>query len=267
MNEAEALTDFVQFWQTHFPERGNREQFLRDINDRSEGLYSTKPDTEMSGYQNKVAVSYGIYEEEQHQRDTLARLWQCIFSAGVISGATHLVSLGCGPASYELWLLSRGLVGRVTLVDHSVVMLQRAQDIADKLNLSDRVVTVVADAAKNGLADSCGDMVFCINAMHWSEHWRRWVREAGRIAKPQASIFLSCTLKHPRSRIETPDLGEIARSVFSVKSFNMIQDVAAMAKLDPSTMVALSFRFFVFGRRNKVTSNQAGKKNKKNKKR
>ena len=264
MNETEALNDFMKFWKTHFPERGDREQFLRDINDRSEGLYSTKPDAEMSVYQDKVAGSYGIYEEEEFQRRTMQLILKHVFSGGVTPKQAHLVSLGCGPSSYELWLLSKGLIGRVTLVDHSPAMMERACGIAESLGLADRVVIVVADATKSGIADSKADVVFSINAMHWSENWKRWVREAGRIAKPQASIFLTCTLKHPRSRIEPPDLGEIARSTMTIKSYNMVQDVEAMAKLDPSTMVALSFRFFVSGKCNKVlTSNQAGKKKEK----
>jgi ubiquinone/menaquinone biosynthesis C-methylase UbiE len=156
-----------------------------------------------------------------------------------------LVSLGCGPASYELWLLHRRMVRRITLVDHSPTMLARAMAIATQLGIAGRVTIICADASNSGLRTVSADVVFSINAMHWSAGWQRWIVEAARIAKFGAPVFISCTMGLPRSGITADNLAMATRGQFGVNDYGFVTPPQTVA----GGMAAISFRFYVSGKK------------------
>ncbi|MBI3334911.1 MAG: class I SAM-dependent methyltransferase [Candidatus Portnoybacteria bacterium] len=80
-------------------------------------------------------------------------------------------------------------------------MLARAVNIAQEIGVAGRIQTICADALENGLSPKSADLVFCINAMHWSKRWARWVWEAGRIAKDGGQMLLTCSTMAQRSGI------------------------------------------------------------------
>ena len=211
----EVLDNFQRFWELFFPEQHtlHREEVLTAIGDAERGGNCRAPDDQMAVYQNDVAGVYGAYEAVRYQLYTLCNLLESQ-QRGDLRPDQHLVSLGCGPASYELWLMMNQGPGRVTLVDHSPAMLARARSIAERLGVSERVTTIVSDATSSGLPPKSADWVFCLNGMHWSSNWRRWIYEAGRILKPGGTGYLSCTLKFPRSRIQRGDFEAAVQNRF-----------------------------------------------------
>jgi len=54
-------------------------------------------------------------------------------------------------------------------------MLERAKSIAQRIGVEGRVQTICADALENQIPPKSADMVFSINAMHWTKRWARWV--------------------------------------------------------------------------------------------
>ena len=134
LSEEEALVEkYHHFWKCHLPQMP-RQEALRHVGmaqkfDSQEDLIS---------YQNKVAAVYGGYELEQFQAATLYRLQQVMKGRSFES----LVSLGCGPGTLELWLLQEGRVRQCVLVDISPAMCRRAEEIAAKLGLQQKVQVI-----------------------------------------------------------------------------------------------------------------------------
>ncbi len=236
----QVMKNFAQFWAAFFPEMNemSREEALAFAGDAQNGMFNTAPDNDMVPYQDRVAKVYGAYEAMQFQLLTLVHLATNI----QVTSKAHIVSLGSGPGSYELWTLRSAAGLTATLVDHSPEMLARARQIADKLGIGDRIETLVADAANSGVADASADMVLCINAMHWSTGWRMWIREIARVAKPGAAVFLTCSLGHPRSQITVE---ELATSLAEYGLVPVNYDFISPPTEGPGGMVMTSSRFFV----------------------
>lgn len=236
--------DFLMFWLHFFPEQiqMTREQALLQIHEAKDGGLSNRADEEMSGYQDRVAGVYGAYEAVHFQEWTFRHLLMCLPTKKDL----HVVSLGCGPASYELFLLENNLIARVTLVDHSPAMLARAMSIAQQLQIADRVTTIVADATKSNLTDNSADVVLCINSMHWSQKWRKWVQEASRIAKPGGICFVTCSLGMPRSNIQKDQFVPFVRKHFGG---DPKKDGFVVPPLQVGGQVAFSSRYYVFGKK------------------
>lgn len=222
MSREELLSDYMVFWCRHFPEyHQDRDDFLASISEATDGQMSKRADHNMVGYQDKVAAGYGVYEASHFQLATMDHILVQILGR-LSQPVGHLVSLGSGPASYELWLLKHGFIEQVTLLDHSPAMLARARVIAEAIGLSDRVTTIVTDISQNQLATASADVVFSINAMHWSQKWRRWIHEARRIVKPGGLAFLSCSLEMPRSGIQVEQLAKEVTAGLVVKNHGLI---------------------------------------------
>lgn len=256
------IGNYLSFWEHFFLEQGaiNRGLALALINEVEDGQLSQRPDAEMIMYQDQVAEVYGAYENARFQ----------LLTAEVLLGHTqlskefmpdrHLVSLGCGPASFELWLSKNQGPRQLTLIDQSSAMLQRAREIAQELGIEDRAAFIQADAIQSNLPNNCADIVFCLNSMHWSANWRKWITEAARIAKPGAVIFFTCTLLLPRSKIERKQFETEVRRFFADAVFGSIVPPEFVGQ-----KMFFSGRYYGIcrkGRRGAVTI-KAGKKKKK----
>ncbi len=241
----EALEDFLAFWQTHFPEQQTltREAALTMIDDKRRGYANiAASDQEMIAYQDDVSRVYGAYENLAFQLATIVHI---IRHVKRLPDASHIVSLGCGPASYELWLATQTGY-RFTLVDHSQGMLDRARAIAATLGIADRVTIIQSDARSvPSVPSHSADLVFCLNSMHWSRNWREWITEAARIVKRRAPVLVTCTFFMPRSTITPQDLGEVMSRYF--------QNEGAGSLVPPvdvgGGVAAVSGRFYAIGRR------------------
>lgn len=242
MPEGDLVESFRRFYIRFFPEYGRmtRAQTFERIGELRDGQTSTLPDRETIEYQNRVAGVYGAYEAIEFQIATMGH----ILSQLTFPKET-LVSLGSGPGTYELWLLSQDKVGQVTLVDYSPAMLERARSIAQALGLEERVTFRCDDITRNPLPPHSADAVFSINAMHWTKRWSRWVFEAARIARFGGEAFLSCTLEAPRSGITAQLLAKEVHKYFDVTNANLITPPQMVG----GGMAALNLRTFVACRR------------------
>ena len=240
-----ALEDFLAFWQRHFPEQNTltREVALARIDDKRRGYANTTAsDQEMIAYQDDVALVYGAYENVAFQLATIVHI---IRLAKRLPDEASIVSLGCGPASYELWLaLQTG--HRFTLVDHSKGMLDRASAIAAALGISERFTIIQSDAASvPSILSHSADLVLCLNSMHWSRNWQQWITEGARIVKRLARVFVTCTFSMPRSMITPEDLGEIMSRYFHNEGADLLVPPVDVG----DGMSAVSMRFYAMGRR------------------
>ncbi|OGY84543.1 MAG: hypothetical protein A3F54_05555 [Candidatus Kerfeldbacteria bacterium RIFCSPHIGHO2_12_FULL_48_17] len=250
----QALEEYKEFWLKFFPESASmtKQEAHGRVNDAISGSGSKLPDPQLVGYQDQVAEIYGAYEQLGPQLEGMKRLLEEIFVRDVEVKYPNLVSLGCGPGSYELWLLSKGFIEQVTLVDQSPAMLERACTIAEALGLAARVVIVNLEAQNTRLPSKCADVVLCINAMHWSRKWQEWIREAARLTKPGAPAFISFTADHARSKIQPQNFAREMRQYFQMQSAGFMQDVEALrqtATHNPTAFVAVSMRMFGCGKR------------------
>lgn len=263
------LEDFWGFWTTYFPEisRFNqRQQVLAELRDAEFGMPCTLPDRDPRciQYQENVARIYGAYESAHYQELTLREIMTLVDFTRVEAG--HLVSLGCGPASYELLLLKHGCIGRATLVDESSEMLKRAREIAEKIGVADRITTICADAAESGLPSESTDYFFSINAMHWSQRWREWIAEGGRILKNGERAFVTCSLYVPganqwkRTRINRDELVAAFQRHFVLSNEGFVVPATTV----PGTgMMSFSSRYLVTGVKQATLSKAAQKRQRK----
>lgn len=241
----QALEDFLAFWQTHFPEQQTltREAALASLDEQCRGFSNVAAsDQDMIPYQNDVSRVYGAYERAEFQMATMARI---IGLAKRLPDHANIVSLGCGPASYELWLASQ-TQAHVTLVDYSAGMIERASEIAASLGIANRIKTIQSDASSvPSIQSHCADLVLCLNSMHWSGNWREWIVEAARIVKRRACVLVTCTFFMPRSMITPKDLAETMSRYFHHQEANSLVPPVDVG----GGMAAVSGRFYAIGRR------------------
>ena len=236
------LDAFKDFWQKFFPEQNTmtREQALLAVDEERAGDKSALPDSEMVPYQNAVAEIYGAYEGSRFAYATMEHIltW-------VRFPREHLVSLGSGPSAYELFLLEQGLVKSLTLIDQSDKMLERARGIAKELGI-EAATFIHSDVKETQCRPKSADLLFCLNAMHWSKEWRRWIRECGRILKNNRQVVITCTLKKPRSNIEPQELGAEIRKFFTVEHHNLLIPPQLIRGTE---LAEVSLRYIVIGRK------------------
>lgn len=242
LNIAQAVRVYMTFWRERFPEqtRMSREQALAYTNDSIDGAFNiVRSDWQMTGYQDKVAEVYGAYAAADMQEATMRHILERMKFPQEV-----LASFGCGPASFELWLLLTGRVQQAVLVDHSPAMLARARSIAERAGVADRIVTDVADVTGHHLKEACADMVFCVNAMHWSRNWRQWIDQCAYVAKDGADVFLSYSLRALRSDIRIPRLEQAVRAKLNIRHQN-----ALMPPQRINGLIAQSTRYVIVCRR------------------
>ena len=235
---------FQTFWKTYFPEQRelSREEALAQI-ETGERFASMKA---MRDYQDNVAPVYGAYELEAFQLATMEKLLPVLLSLPASRRET-LLSLGSGPGSYELWLLSQGYVRHVTLVDLSEAMLARAGEIARHLGIGAQVRMLCGDAATVEVEVEV-EVCLCINALHWSVEWRAWVRRMIRATRAGGLLFLSASLFFPRSEITQKQLVGVAARGCTIREQGFL-----LPGMVTGDQLARSTRYVVIGERLKET--------------
>lgn len=219
-------SSFAEFLDHYFPEHReiSREEALVQIDDRNRGMLSKNTDAAMVEYQNDVASIYGSYERRDYHLKTLERLLCTLPLIGHTSDT--LLSLGCGPASFELFLLQQGAFENVILVDYSPAMISRARLIASDLNLTSQVTFHVCDGA-----DTCrlvdqdsAAVVWSINAMHWTSRWGMWLSTMLRACRPGGSAFVSFTNGFFRTGITVKEVRRRFQKIFELRESGLVID-------------------------------------------
>src|SRR5260370_23571765 len=224
------------FWETYFPEQEliSREQALATTG-RNQQFATIE---ELRDYQKVVAPIYGAYELEAFQLASLEKVLPAILRS---PGGT-LVSLGSGPGAYELWLLSQGFIQKCILIDLSENMLERAGEIAKRLDLTDHVEMICEDISTVVLPEESADVCISINSLHWSDHWRDWVKKAIKYTKPGGLIFLSASLQFPQSQIDAAQFVGVAARGMHIREHDFLLPVALVANQQ-----ARSMRYYIAG--------------------
>lgn len=199
------LDHYMQYWNENFPDTVGREAALVHAG-RGQGILSQD---QMIDHQNKASEVYGSYELPIAQYHTMALLAQHVFTKKRYS----VVSLGSGPASYEIYLLAAGLIDSCVLVDISPAMQNRARELAKKYGVDHQIYFFTDDTEHMGPIDGKAmqaEIVLCINSIHWSPEWRRWVKIAAAHTRKDGICFLSGTMGHPMSMIDVPTFTGVA---------------------------------------------------------
>lgn len=238
--------DYQTFWRTYFPEQEllSREQALAQTGAKQK--FATVE--ELRDYQKVVAPVYGAYELETFQLVTMEKLLPALDQ---FSQKGHLISLGSGPGSYELWLLAMGFIQKCALIDISENMLERAREIAKSLDLADRVQVICEDITTVSLPEESADACISINSLHWSQAWREWIKKAIKYTKPRGFLFLSGSLSFPQSQIMQDQFVGVAARGIAIRDQGYLQPATIIGN-----QLAYSTRYYVTG--NKKTSKEMG---------
>jgi ubiquinone/menaquinone biosynthesis C-methylase UbiE len=217
------MMDYQTFWRTYFPEQAliSRERALEKTGKKQQ--FATVE--ELRDYQRAVAPVYGAYELEAFQLVTMEKLLPALDQ---FSQKGHLISLGSGPGSYELWLLAMGFIRECTLVDISESMLERAREIAKSLDLADRIQTICEDISTVSLPEESADACVSINSLHWSPTWREWIKKAIKYTKPGGFLFLSGSLFFPQSQITQEQFLGVAARGIAIREHGFLQPGAVV---------------------------------------
>lgn len=208
---------FTAFWIQFFPEQQtmSRQSALRACKDTTAGMfaYGQAPETHAE-YQDAVSRVYGSYEDRQYHIGTFSRVWD------IVGGGQYknLISIGCGPASIELFLVHMGVVEKAMLVDMSPGMIARAQEIAEELQVSDCVEFIVARGEEVQIEKGVYDVGFTINSMHWSKEWGKWIDALHKGLALNSVVFVGVSLLHPQSGIEEEVLKRFMSRRFKVQT-------------------------------------------------
>jgi ubiquinone/menaquinone biosynthesis C-methylase UbiE len=129
-------------------------------------------------------------------------------------GRTCAVDIGCGAARNAVPLAELGWT--VTGIDLSQPMLDAAAERARTAGVADRVQLHLAPMGAIPLPDACADLIVAHgiwNLAGSSSEFRAAVREAARVARPRAALFVFTFSRHTLPDHATPVPGE--RFVFT----------------------------------------------------
>ena len=128
-----------------------------------------------------------FYESAKKSRQDYARQ---IAAAG--RGKTVL-EYGCGTGSSTFDLVEQG--ARVTGIDISPVAIQKAQEAAEQLGLSERAKFITMDAEKLTFADESFDLICGTGVLHHLDLKNAYAQLA-RVLKPRGKAIFSEPLGH-----------------------------------------------------------------------
>ena len=101
-----------------------------------------------------------------------------------------VVDYACGPGRYTLETAKRvGPEGKVLAVDVQPLAIKTVKDKAARLGLAN-IETILVDSYDTGIADSCADLVLCLDAFHQISDRPALLREIHRIVKPEGIFFM-----------------------------------------------------------------------------
>ena len=121
-------------------------------------------------------------------------------SLGVAEG--HALDIGTGPGLIPIMLAARVPRLRLTGVDLSEPMLQKAREVAEEAGVADRLDFRVGDAKSLPLSERSFDLVLCNSLLHHLPDPLALLNEISRVSKPGGAILLR-DLRRP-SRLEFP---------------------------------------------------------------
>ena len=121
-------------------------------------------------------------------------------SLGVAEG--HALDIGTGPGVIPI-MLAAGVPGlRLTGVDLSQPMLQKAREAAEEAGVADRLDFRVGDAKSLPFSEQSFDLVLCNSLLHHLPAPLALLNEISRLVRPGGAILLR-DLRRP-SRLEFP---------------------------------------------------------------
>ncbi len=121
-------------------------------------------------------------------------------SLGVAEG--HALDIGTGPGVIPIMLAARVPRLRLTGLDLSEPMLQKARNAAEEAGVSDRLDFRVGDARSLHFPEHSFDLVLCNSLLHHLPAPLALFNEISRVIKPGGAILLR-DLRRP-SRLEFP---------------------------------------------------------------
>ncbi len=121
-------------------------------------------------------------------------------SLGVAEG--HAVDIGTGPGVIPIMLAARVPGLRLTGVDLSEPMLQKAREAAEEAGVADRLDFRVGDAKSLPFSEQSLDLVLCNSLLHHLPDALALLNEISRLVRPGGAILLR-DLRRP-SRLEFP---------------------------------------------------------------
>ena len=121
-------------------------------------------------------------------------------SLGVAEG--HALDIGTGPGVIPIMLAARVPGLRLTGVDLSEPMLQKAREAAQEAGVADRLDFRVGDAKSLPLSERSFDLVLCNSLLHHLPDPLALLNEISRLVRPGGAILLR-DLRRP-SRLEFP---------------------------------------------------------------
>ena len=121
-------------------------------------------------------------------------------SLGVTHG--HALDIGTGPGLIPIMLAARVPGLRLTGVDLSEPMLQKARNAAKESGLADRLDFRLGDAKSLPFSEQSFDLVLCNSLLHHLPDPLALLNEISRVTKPGGAILLR-DLRRP-SRLEFP---------------------------------------------------------------
>ena len=121
-------------------------------------------------------------------------------SLGVAEG--HALDIGTGPGVIPIMLAARVPGLRLTGVDLSEPMLQKAREAAEEAGVADRLDFRVGDAKSLPFSEQSFDLVLCNSLLHHLPAPLALLNEISRLVRPGGAILLR-DLRRP-SRLEFP---------------------------------------------------------------
>ena len=121
-------------------------------------------------------------------------------SLGVTQG--HALDIGTGPGLIPIMLAARAPGLRLTGVDLSEPMLQKARNAAEAAGVADRLDFRLGDAKSLPFSERSFDLVLCNSLLHHLPAPLALLNEISRVSKPGGAILLR-DLRRP-SRLEFP---------------------------------------------------------------
>ena len=126
--------------------------------------------------------------------------------AGDLASA-RVLDLGTGPGEMPLRIAAQRPGWRIVGLDASMPMLRLGQDARRGVSTVPAVRFVLADAKRTPFADDTFDLIFSNSILHHVDDPFSFWKEAARVAKPGALLFLR-DLRRPESSEAARDLVE-----------------------------------------------------------
>lgn len=133
---------------------------------------------------------YGKDYIEQEPTEALGMtMYMLLENLRAPKGRERWLSLGSGPGLYEIFLASRIPGVTITSVDISAEQLDVQAQLIDRFTkpqdrVKERLTLVRGSMDDLSQVGEGFNQIFCINALHWCQDWKRATAEIGRVLSP-----------------------------------------------------------------------------------